>query len=131
MNNLDKLLQDLPDHLQDKITRMNPHPLHKIVNDAFNEEIDYYNSHYHYNGYEIMDETDYYFENYKNAKLWYRAMNTRKMTGFTPDYVEMLLRDEYHHNNNNESDDSEDGHQMNYNNYSDDDEDEQSDTIDV
>jgi hypothetical protein len=87
------LFFDLPEHLQVKIITMNPHPLHKIVNDAFKKEIDFYNSHYHFDGYSYQDETDFYFKYYKHANLWYQAMNTRKMSGFTPDYVEWLLKD--------------------------------------
>ena len=97
MNNL---FFDLPENLQMKIIRMNPHPLHKIVKDAFDEEIDFYNSHYYYDGYSYHDETDLYFKNYKCAKLWYNATLTRKMLGFTPDYVKMLLRDKYDEDEN-------------------------------
>jgi len=32
------LFYDLPEHLQTKIIRMNPHPLRKIVNDAFKKK---------------------------------------------------------------------------------------------
>ena len=34
---MDKLFNELPEHLQDKIIKMNPHPLSEIMKEAFNE----------------------------------------------------------------------------------------------
>ena len=43
MNNL---FFDLPENLQDKITRMNPHPVAEMFNDAIENEYDKCNSNY-------------------------------------------------------------------------------------
>ena len=104
-----ELFDNLPERLQDKIIRMNPHPLHKIVNDAFEKEIEYYYSYYYSDGYSYHDETNIYFENYKNAKLWAMVMETRKMIGITPSYVEYLLKNKkYHVDDESDSDSSDD-----------------------
>ena len=103
-----ELFENLPEDLQDKIIRMNPHPLHKIVNDAFEKEIEYYYSYYCSDGYTYHDETNLYFKEYKNAKLWAMVMKTRKMIAITPSYVEYLLEKKYHVYSDSDSDSSDD-----------------------
>ena len=63
------LLYSLPEGIQKNIIKMNPHPLHKIINDAIKYEIEDYNSYIWCDGGCYRDDTCYYYQ-FKHGKLW-------------------------------------------------------------
>ena len=94
MNNL---FYDLPEDLQDRIMRMNPHPLHTIFHDALNEPL-------------TIDLRNLNKIKTNITKAWSKMIRySDPIIGFnyyTPDYVEHII--ELRYGSDSDSDDTDD-----------------------
>ena len=71
MDNLNKLIQDLPDHLQHKIIKMNPHPVAEILKDK------------------IVEYNKYFDEQVRRCKSWWKWKDG-------DEYIVVLSHNFYH-----------------------------------